>query len=146
MRGLVSLTIMCLTGAFAFDWTDVPIGKSACSEGNNCATCHENSAPRTHTVDFIETGHGPVARLDRQQCMGCHQQDSCTNCHLETPPVWHTEAFRHPARGWRERDEHALVATGHRDKCSECHVQRFQTQCGSCHRPDEEDLKLRFQD
>ncbi|HJN64930.1 MAG: hypothetical protein QF408_08755 [Pirellulales bacterium] len=146
MRIVVAVTILCMMGAFAFHWADTPIGKASCGEGNNCATCHKNSAPRTHSAEFIEAGHGPAAHLNRQQCLDCHQQESCQDCHLKTPPSWHTEAFRQPACGWRQRDEHALIATSHRAACSECHAQRFQEQCASCHRPDEEDLELRFLD
>jgi hypothetical protein len=151
MRYLAAAAILCLAGTFAFDWADTPISSASCGQGNsdrhnNCAACHKNSAPRTHTSEFIKAGHGPVAEFNRQQCSGCHQQDSCNECHLKTPPVRHSEAFRHPACGSRQRDEHALIATSHRNTCSECHAQRFQDQCASCHRPDEEDLELRFLD
>jgi hypothetical protein len=146
MKGLAAVAILCVAGTFAFDWADTPISKASCGQDNNCAACHKDSAPRTHTAEFIEAGHGPTAHLNRQQCIGCHQQDSCNDCHLKTPPAWHTEAFRRPACGWRQRDEHALIATSHRTTCSECHLQRFQDQCASCHRPDEESLELRFPD
>jgi hypothetical protein len=146
MKGFTAAAILCVAGTFALHWADTPIRSAPCDQGNHCATCHKNSAPRTHTAEFIETGHGPAAHLNRLQCVGCHQQDSCDDCHLKTPPAWHTEAFRHPAQGWRQRDEHALIATGHHSACGECHAHRFQDQCASCHRPDEEDLELRFPD
>ena len=144
MKGLVAVAILCVTGSFAFDWADTPISKAPCGQENNCAVCHQNSAPRTHTTEFIETGHGPAAYLHREQCIGCHQKNSCDDCHLKTPPAWHTEAFCHPAGGPRQRDEHSLIATGHRNACTECHAQNFQNQCASCHRPDEKSLELRF--
>jgi hypothetical protein len=146
MRVLAAVAILCVAGTFALNWADTPISTAPCGQGANCAKCHENSAPRTHTAEFIEAGHGPAAQLDRQHCLGCHLQNSCDDCHLKTPPAWHTEAFRQPACGWRQRDEHALIATSRRTTCSECHAQRFQDQCASCHRPDEEDLELRFPD
>lgn len=147
IRGLAAIGVITVAGAFAYRWSDTPIQSSACGQTNNCATCHQGSAPRTHTAEFIATGHGLAAYENRQQCLGCHQQqDSCDKCHLATQPSWHTEAFRHPSLGWRQRDEHALIATGRRATCSECHSQRFQDQCASCHRPDEEDLLLEFPD
>ena len=154
MRVMVAVAIMCVAGTFALNWADTPLSTAPCGQGNmhqgnirqenNCATCHNDSPPRTHSLEFIEAGHGPVALINRQQCVACHKQSSCDDCHQKTQPAWHTENFRRPACGWRQRDEHALVATGHRNSCSECHAKRFQDQCASCHRPDEEDLRLKF--
>ena len=134
----VALCILCLAGTCAFNWAKIPMNGGACGQGNNCASCHQGSAPRTHTPDFLAVGHGPPALINRQQCYGCHQQQSCAACHLKEPPLWHTEAFRNPACGAQQRDEHALLATRHQSSCAECHSQRFQIQCASCHRPDEE--------
>ena len=147
MRALAAIAILCIAAGLAFNWSETPVSSAPCGQHNNCASCHQGSAPRTHTAEFVAAGHGPAAYLNRQQCLGCHQkQESCDSCHLKTPPLWHTEGFRHPALGVQQRDEHALIATKHRTACGECHTLRFQDQCASCHRPDEEDLLLRFLD
>ncbi len=152
MKILAAIAVLCVAGTFAFYWADTPIhsvvmsNNVPCEQGNNCAACHKGSAPRTHVPQFIKTGHGPAASHNRQRCFTCHKRESCDDCHLKTAPAWHTEAFRHPAKGCRQRDEHALIATGHRSACMECHAQRFQDQCATCHRPDEEKLELNFLD
>ena len=102
MRALAAIAILCIMGTLAFNWSHTPVSSAPCGQHNNCATCHQGSAPRTHTAEFVEAGHGPAAFLDRQQCLGCHQQqDSCDDCHLKTPPAWHSEDFCRPALGAR---------------------------------------------
>jgi hypothetical protein len=147
MKLLATIFAVSIIGTVAFNWSNEPIPSGPCGNRNNCASCHRGSAPRTHTPEFIDEGHGVVALVERKQCYGCHEKEnSCDVCHSKTQPTWHTEAFRHPALGPRQRDEHALVAANHQQSCSECHVRRFQDQCSSCHRPDEKDLLLKLHD
>jgi len=136
MKILLALGLISLACSAAVQWNDTPIGAS-CGQQGQCANCHEGSAPRTHTSEFILTGHGQPAWLNRTQCLACHQESSCSDCHLKEQPQWHSETFCKPVQGSIERDLHALVAANHRRSCVECHSQKFQQQCASCHQPDE---------
>ncbi len=148
MRWFFSIVVLGIAFQLAVYWADKPIGAAGVLRAGNhwatgetdCSSCHEGTAPRTHTTEFIQISHGPPAMLNRQQCLGCHkdEQKSCTECHQKEPPLWHTDAFRNPKRGWHERDKHMSIARLHRTACLECHRPRFQTQCATCHRPDED--------
>jgi len=102
-----------------------------------CVECHEDSVPLTHTSAFVDLEHGVAAADDRILCLGCHEASDCDDCHLTEPPAWETDAFRHPDRGPNERDEHLTLSSAHADSCMECHTQRFQVECATCHRADE---------
>ena len=136
LLGLAVLALISVALHGATYWTDKPMDAS-CGHQGKCASCHEGSAPRTHTAEFVKSTHGHMARFDRQTCYGCHVEEGCTECHLKEPPEWHTEAFRHPDRGLAERDEHARLAASHAVNCLECHQHNQQQQCSTCHRPDE---------
>ncbi|RKZ81717.1 MAG: hypothetical protein DRR19_21780 [Candidatus Parabeggiatoa sp. nov. 1] len=143
------LLVMLMTGVTAlasFYWAKTPIPSAAnqlSSESQHltekdCSSCHENSIPLMHNEEFLKNKHGELAQANRQLCLSCHdQEDKCLNCHLSTFPEWETDAFRHPDRGPKERDEHSVIASAHKNSCMECHTQHFQKQCANCHRPDE---------
>ncbi len=148
MRWVLSIAVLGVACSLAMYWADKPIGAVCAQGGGNhwatgetdCSSCHEGTAPRTHTPEFIRSTHGPPAMFNRQHCLGCHKDEkkSCEECPLKDKPTWHTDAFCNPKLGWHERNEHTSVARLHRTACLECHTQRFQTQCASCHRPDED--------
>jgi hypothetical protein len=106
----------------------------------DCSSCHKGSAPRTHTRVFVEREHGPAARGNRRECLGCHERtaESCDPCHREQPPDWHSDDFRNPALGSVEMHEHIRIARNHREACSECHATSYMNRCVHCHRPAEE--------
>ncbi len=116
-----------------------PLPRGDSMQGN-CSSCHAGSAPRTHTRVFVEREHGPAARVNRQECLGCHERvaESCDPCHREQPPDWHTDDFRNPALGSLERHEHIRIARNHSEACSECHAATYMTRCVDCHRPEED--------
>ncbi len=139
-RGTLSAVIVAAAAAAAALALAVPRpdGAGHCSTAGDCARCHRDSPPSTHTPAFVARTHGPAALLNRASCVGCHKEESCDRCHQTAKPPWHTGGFRAPARGRDEREEHARLAGRHREACAECHTTRFALQCSSCHRPDED--------
>jgi hypothetical protein len=123
----------------AAHWSNIPTTRSPAMQ-ENCSDCHAGSAPRTHTRKFVDHEHGPVARVNREDCLGCHENTevSCDGCHREQSPKWHTEDFRNPALGTLEMREHIRIARNYRDSCRECHATMYMTRCAECHRPDED--------
>ena len=119
-------------------WAAVPLAHRGTMRAD-CSTCHARSAPRTHTREFLDRGHGPVALQNRQECLVCHEdtEASCDQCHSERPPDWHTDDFRNPRLGTQETREHLRIAHTRRESCVECHATTYTTRCVECHRPEE---------
>ena len=120
-------------------WSNAPRPHSTSMQGK-CSSCHARSAPRTHTRKFVEYEHGPEARVDREDCLGCHEdtESSCDECHREQSPGWHTEDFRNPGLGTFEMREHIRIARNHQETCRECHATMYMARCAECHRPGED--------
>ena len=59
----------------------------SCHRTSYCLSCHQEEAPRDHTIFFTRAGHGLAADIDRERCGACHLEDRCLRCHLGgTPP------------------------------------------------------------
>ncbi len=131
--------VLAMVLAAATRWSGVPLARHGKMRGD-CSTCHARSAPLTHTLEFIERGHGPAALQSRQECLACHSdpETSCDECHRERPPDWHTDDFRNPRLGTFETREHIRIARSHHESCIECHAATYTTGCVDCHRPEED--------
>lgn len=130
--------ILAAALAAAVYWFRIP-GHIGASSESDCSSCHAGSAPQTHSREFVELRHGAAARMNRQKCLGCHEdaKEFCEPCHQKQPPPWHTDDFRNPALGTLEMREHIRIARGRRETCNECHAKTYMTRCVDCHRPEE---------
>jgi hypothetical protein len=131
--------LLATTLAAAANWSRVP-GYAGSSLQQDCSSCHAGSVPPTHSRNFVEREHGAAARMNRQECLGCHEnaKESCAPCHQKQPPTWHTDDFRNPGLGTPEMREHIRIAGKHRESCNECHATTYMDGCADCHRPEEE--------
>ncbi len=134
---VLGIVLATAVGA-ATRWSTVPLARHGTMR-TDCSACHADSAPRTHTREFVNRGHGPAALKNRQECLACHTdtEASCDACHHDQPPDWHTDDFCNPRLGTLETREHLRIARSHRESCSECHATTYATQCVECHRPEE---------
>jgi hypothetical protein len=138
-NSIIVVVILSVTVAAAIHWSFINTEHGYEAE-EDCSTCHARSALQTHTRDFIEKEHGPIALADRTSCLGCHEdtEDDCDDCHLSQAPDWHTNDFQNPVLGTVETREHIRIANIHRDTCAECHNTTYMTRCVECHRPEED--------
>ena len=136
--GILVAVILTVMVAAVIHWTFMNTQHGNVAE-EDCSACHARSALQTHTRDFVESEHGPIALADRSSCEGCHEdtQEACDDCHLSQAPDWHTDDFRNPVLGPVETREHIRIAKFHEDTCSECHNSTYMARCVECHRPDE---------
>ena len=54
--------------------------------------CHEDKAPRNHSVAWVQKNHGLEARWNRMDCSVCHKEDFCSSCHEDAVPRSHARA------------------------------------------------------
>lgn len=64
-----------------------------CHQASACTGCHATEAPRNHTNQFRQVGHGLEAAVDRARCAVCHSANDCTQCHQQTAPRSHTGSW-----------------------------------------------------
>lgn len=89
-----------------------------CHTDQQCSSCHQDEAPRSHTNFWRLRQHGTAAGVDRTACATCHRDDFCDRCHRETEPSTHVGSWGEP---------------GNRH-CNGCHIpQTGGTNCSVCH-------------
>ncbi|MEI6385226.1 MAG: cytochrome c3 family protein [Spirochaetota bacterium] len=97
------------------------------ARGNDCASCHQREAPKTHVAGWILQAHSRAARTDSQTCATCHSQSQCIDCHTEQKPYTHNST-------WVSTTGHPLAAAANRASCAVCHAGATSTNsCASCH-------------
>jgi hypothetical protein len=89
-----------------------------CHTESQCAACHLETPPRSHTNFWRQRGHGVAVRVDREECRTCHQVDFCDRCHRETAPRNHTGSF----------------ASALETHCLTCHTPLRNEACYVCHK------------
>lgn len=57
-----------------------------------CIGCHEDMAPRNHSIAWVQKNHGLESRWNRMACATCHKEDFCSACHEEAVPRSHSRA------------------------------------------------------
>lgn len=63
-----------------------------------CIGCHEDMAPRNHSIAWVQKNHGLESRWNRTQCAVCHKEDFCSECHESAVPISHSRSgFGGPA-------------------------------------------------
>lgn len=89
-----------------------------CHTEDQCSSCHQEMAPRTHTNFWRQRGHGVATSIDRDDCRTCHQVDFCDRCHQDTAPRSHTGSF----------------ASSLQTHCLGCHTPLSGEPCLVCHK------------
>jgi len=57
-----------------------------------CIGCHEDMAPRNHSIAWVQKNHGLESRWNRMACATCHKEYFCSACHEEAVPRSHSRA------------------------------------------------------
>jgi c(7)-type cytochrome triheme protein len=92
-----------------------------CHTKSKCVSCHQSTAPMTHTGLWRTRTHGVAAGFDRATCKTCHETGTCVGCHQRTAPISH--------RGAWESTHGIVAASKSNDRCLVCHQQSYCTQC-----------------
>ena len=111
-------------GQFARDQFDQKKCAFCHEDKSFCQDCHLSDPPPSHTLFFLNRGHGAVARTDREMCQACHEQDACQECHnpeTGVRPASHLPGFARPPYL----------------HCVQCHFPAGEVNgCNACHTPD----------
>ena len=99
-----------------------------CHIENDCADCHSERMPLSHTPRFNRSTHGRMATRDRESCATCHLSEFCEDCHSQPPPD-HTPAFIGDLTLGVAGHKQAALLRGR--ACLVCHG--FEDACASCH-------------
>lgn len=62
------------------------------TERIECIGCHEDMAPRSHSIAWVQKNHGLESRWNRNSCAVCHKEDFCSECHETAMPLSHLRA------------------------------------------------------
>jgi hypothetical protein len=91
-----------------------------------CLVCHEQdhpSKPADHLTGWNKD-HGPIAQLNKESCVHCHQNSYCTDCHEGD----NLDRQIHPLN---YKNNHGIDARTNKDNCLTCHQEGVF--CTDCH-------------
>ncbi|NQT97531.1 MAG: cytochrome c3 family protein [Candidatus Marinimicrobia bacterium] len=111
----------CHPGVAEDDGSELP----AIWQEHDCRSCHEQSLPTSHTIEWAWLHAAEVTHQTQSNCNLCHQQAACDACHQ----VQEVEPKVHPA-GFLLM--HGLEAYAGLADCAVCH--NNVSDCRSCHK------------